>query len=248
MYHSRQNNNLILVTMLQPIKNTIKPRQLLSASTRRMSKTDSIKLVVCDMHGTIITDNGISKKCFKNALKDFRIEINLKRSRDIAELSNKLNEFKYNINEKFEEYLYNEYYDNQHQLKLINEDLGDYFEDLRSKDIKIALNTEYCAPIQWFISDVLNLENMVDGFISSENVRRGRPYPDMIQQLMAEFDIEDPRQVCKIGDTLLDVQEAHNAGCGLVVSVLTGDCDKQELESNGQQHMILDNVTSLKLV
>ena len=222
------------------------PSETLSSQLKRLHESNTIKLVVCDMHGTTISDNGMSKKCFRNALKDFNMEMCLQ-SNTMFEFRNKYENITHGIHNKFEEYLYNEYYNHRDQLKLINSNLGDYFENLRTKGIKVALNTEFSPTIQWLILDVLKLDVMVDSYISAENVTQGRPHPYMIHQLMKEFGIDNPKQVCKIGDTEFDVEEGNNAGCGLVVSVLTGDCDESELE-NKKQHLILENITSLRLV
>ena len=228
--------------------NTIAHNQQISSRIRHIiSKANTIKLVVCDMHGTIMTDNGMAKQCFRKALRDFNIEWGLKKTTNMIDLNNKINEFKDDINEKFELYMYENYYNRSHELKLIDDGIPEYLEELRSKDIKVAFNTEYCSTIQAFVMDVLNLNEMVDGYISSSDVQRGRPAPDMINSLMSDLNVDDPRQVCKIGDTIMDVTEGKRAKAGMIVSVLSGDGDVQELTNKGQ-HMILDNIISLRLV
>ena len=221
-------------------------KQGVSSNVRNLFETNTIKLVVCDMHGTTITDNGISQKCFRKALKDSNIELGL-HNHDIFEMRHKTNEFMYLIQNKFNDYLYKEYFTHRDQLKLVNSNLGNYFEKLRSKDIKIALNTEFSPTIQWLILDILNLDVMVDGYISAENVSHAKPQPHMIYKLMKDFNITNPKQVCKVGDSELDIEEGNNAKCGLVVSVLTGKCNEFELK-NKKQHLILDNITCLHFV
>jgi phosphoglycolate phosphatase-like HAD superfamily hydrolase len=44
----------------------------------------------------------------------------------------------------------------------------------------------------------------------------------MIHKAMQHFGITDPAAVGKVGDTLSDIEEGRNAGCGLVVAITTG--------------------------
>ena len=50
------------------------------------------------------------------------------------------------------------------------------------------------------------------------------------------------KRVCKVGDSVRDIQEGRNAGCGLVVGVLSGADSYQELMDAGA-HMVCDRVT-----
>ena len=52
----------------------------------------------------------------------------------------------------------------------------------------------------------------------------------------------DVKRVCKVGDSVRDIQEGRNAGCGLVVGVLSGADSYQELMDAGA-HMVCDRVT-----
>ena len=52
------------------------------------------------------------------------------------------------------------------------------------------------------------------------------------------------KRVCKVGDSVRDVQEGRNAGCGLVVGVLSGADSFQELMDAGA-HMVCDRVTDI---
>ena len=90
------------------------------------------------------------------------------------------------------------------------------------------------------------LKEIVDGYICAQDTGKGRPQPHMLNKLMYDFSINCPTQVCKVGDTVLDVKEGNNFGAGLVVSVLSGECMYEQLVDQGQ-HMILDNITHLEL-
>merc|ERR550539_2121974 len=79
----------------------------------------------------------------------------------------------------------------------------------------------------------LGLDHIVDGQVSSYEVKDGRPAPFMIFKLMEDLGVEDVRRVAKVGDTVRDIQEGKNAGCGLVVGVLTGADSKEKLLAAG---------------
>ena len=80
----------------------------------------------------------------------------------------------------------------------------------------------------------------------SLEVKDGRPYPYMIHQLMERQGIQDTRRVCKVGDSARDMQMGKNAGCGLVVGVLSGADDMESLYKAGAD-IVIDDVTHLPL-
>ena len=87
------------------------------------------------------------------------------------------------------------------------------FNKLRDNGVKIALNSGFSVDIQESLIENLNMREFIDGYISSESVPHGRPEPFMIQELMSRFDITDPAEVIKVGDSKNDILEGKNAGC-----------------------------------
>jgi phosphonatase-like hydrolase len=105
------------------------------------------------------------------------------------------------------------------------------FTELRRKGIKVALDTGFGRPIVDTILRRLQWMESVDATVASNEVPRGRPFPDMIRHLMAKLDVDDPKRVAKVGDTSVDIEEGINARCGLVVGVTTGSYTRAQLES-----------------
>jgi phosphonatase-like hydrolase len=111
---------------------------------------------------------------------------------------------------------------------------------LRRAGIKVALNTGFSRPI----ADVLlqrlgwRVPQVIDAVVTSDEVPRGRPYPDMIQLLMERLGIRDARKVAKVGDTVVDLEEGSNAGCGLVIGVTTGNCTREQLQEHRHSHIV----------
>jgi beta-phosphoglucomutase-like phosphatase (HAD superfamily) len=66
---------------------------------------------------------------------------------------------------------------------------------------------------------------------NASDVPRNRPFPDMIWHAMQEFDITDARQVVKVGDSEIDIEEGKNAGCEINIGITTGAQTRQQLEA-----------------
>ena len=113
--------------------------------------------------------------------------------------------------------------------------------------IKIALNTGYSKEFQREIVNHFNLDLHVDDFISSEEVKYGRPYPYMIHTLMSRFDIRNPKNVAKVGDTKNDMKEGVNACCGINIGVLSGFEGKDALLDSGAD-VVVNKITDLNQV
>ncbi|MCL2816187.1 MAG: 2-aminoethylphosphonate--pyruvate transaminase, partial [Oscillospiraceae bacterium] len=63
-----------------------------------------------------------------------------------------------------------------------------------------------------------------DFCIAPDKVNKGRPYPYMIWENMMKFEIINPREVIKIGDTAVDIEEGKNANCW-TVGVIMGSSE-----------------------
>jgi phosphonatase-like hydrolase len=120
------------------------------------------------------------------------------------------------------------------------------FAALRRAGIKVALDTGFFRPIV----DVLlarlgwSCPQVIDAVVTSDEVPRGRPHPDMIRRLMAQLGVQDASRVAKVGDTRADMEEGANAGCGLIIGVITGSLTREQLQACPHTH-ILPSVTAL---
>jgi len=114
------------------------------------------------------------------------------------------------------------------------------FETLKNSGIKVALDTGFNRSITRVILDRLgwSQSRLIDATICSDEVRRGRPHPDMIQTLMARLEVGDPFKVAKVGDTPADLEEGFAAGCGLTVGVTKGTHSRLELEPYPHSRLI----------
>jgi phosphonatase-like hydrolase len=124
------------------------------------------------------------------------------------------------------------------------------FDSLRKKGIKVVIDTGFSRDIADTIIERLqwHTNNLIDYSVTSDEVKHGRPYPDMIQKAMAKFKITDPAQVTKVGDTPSDLMEGMNANCSNVIGVTWGAYKREELEMEKHTHLVDDLVDILKIV
>ena len=219
------------------------------------------KMIVCDMAGTIIKENNIVYKTLYEVIKSFNTSL---LQEDINKFKgfNKLEVIDHFVNKqalplretrllikqsnnKFNSLL-KENYSLDKNVKLIHPHLPNLLNTLRDNDKKIALNTGYNKEIQNILIDKFSLNKCIDDYISSEEVKVGRPYPYMIYNLMERNNIKNINQVIKIGDTPVDILEGQNAGC-FTIGVLSGASTYEELNASSP-NIIINDIMDIKFI
>ena len=116
----------------------------------------------------------------------------------------------------------------------------DVFRRLRAAGIYVVLDTGFTRDIVEVILDRLAWKNpdLVNLTVTSDEVARGRPHPDMIAKAMAELGVRDAQRVAKVGDTPADLEEGMRAGCGMVVGVTRGSHTAEQLQACPHTHLI----------
>jgi phosphonatase-like hydrolase len=201
------------------------------------------KMIVFDMAGTTVEEKGIVYDTLFHTLKQFGKNITKKEIEqwhgfnkyEVLEhyISKNKTEEIYNVLKSqlftnFENNLMNAY-SVPSNISMMDKNMGELFESIRNKDIKVALNTGYPNFIRDKIINSLDMKHMIDDCISSNEVPQGRPSPYMIQELMKRNQIDSAFSVIKVGDTPVDIQEGQNAKCGLTIGVLSGAGNSKEL-------------------
>ena len=117
------------------------------------------------------------------------------------------------------------------------------FNELRTKDIKVVLNTGYNTVTAISLLNKLNWVKGVqyDLLVTSSDVSNNRPMPDMILYAMDKLNITDATTVIKVGDSTIDIEEGRNAGCKYNIGVTTGAHTKAQLEKANPDY-IFDNI------
>ncbi len=221
----------------------------------------SIQLVVFDIAGTTVRDNGSVADSFITAFRDFGFEMPLEEVKKVMCFRNfdainiLLEKFAPALKDEdvLIDRIHTRFIDKMIEFYMNDETLAPFphaesvFANLRSQGIKIALNTGFTRSITDTILHRLRWDDrstLIDQVICSDEVAQGRPYPDMIEVLMGDLGIDSPDRVLKIGDTEVDIEEGRNAACGKVVSVTTGAYTREQLQPY-QPDFIIDDLEEL---
>lgn len=221
-----------------------------------------IDLLVCDMAGTIINEGGMVYETLYSSMRQSGFQLDISEMRPwygakkesvikhFARLEgiyqpNQLEQTVHDISDIFLQDI-RAAYSAPGGCSLIDPELPQYFDFLRSNGIKIGLDTGYPPEIQDLLISVLDLEPMIDAKVSSYDVSNGRPYPFMIFHLMETLGIMDVKRVAKVGDSVRDIEEGIHAGCGLVVGVTSGADSAASLLEAGAD-MVCAKVTDIDI-
>lgn len=114
------------------------------------------------------------------------------------------------------------------------------FRKLKERKLKIAIDTGFDRRITNSILQRLGWidSNLIDASVASDEVPRGRPFPDMIFRAMELTHVKDSKRVAKVGDTASDLEQGTAAGCGWVIGVTTGAFAKDKLQKQKHTHLI----------
>lgn len=219
----------------------------------------SVRLAVFDIAGTTVADNNAVAGAFRKAFdlygyegvteEDVKPLMGYKKPLAIRMMLEKLGvEWDDDLVEDIHSEFVNammDHYEYSPDVKPMPE-AENVFLLLKEKGVRIALNTGFSRDIADVIMYRLQWQEkgLIDDYIASDEVEEGRPKPYMIQTLMQRAGINDSKEVIKIGDTEVDVNEGRNAGCSLVVAVTTGAFTKEQLDEHKPDH-IIDNLSQL---
>lgn len=219
----------------------------------------SIKLVVFDMAGTTVSDKNYVALSFQQAMKKQGYNVELKdvnplmgyeKPLAIQMMLDKYENDTQKINADSIALIHTdfvnimlEFYTHSNEIKALP-NVESTFEQLRTMGIKIGLDTGFSRNIAELIISRLNWETQIDIMVASDDVKNGRPYPDMIHKMKADLHLLPTDEIVKIGDTEVDVNEGINAGCKYVVGITTGAFTREELEPHHPTH-IIDDISEL---
>lgn len=124
------------------------------------------------------------------------------------------------------------------------------FTALKQRNIHAVLNTGYDQLTAQLIIKKLGWKEGIDfdGLVTASDVDENRPNPDMIYFAMNKFGIVNSKEVVKVGDSIVDIQEGQNAGCGLSIGITTGAHTTEQLLSANPDFVINDLIDLLPII
>lgn len=221
-----------------------------------------IRMIVFDMAGTTVNENNIVYKTLRQAINEKGFEFSLEQVLAEGAGKEKLQAIKSILSayvNNHDEELANDIYQNfivqlaeAYDRSEIQpqENAEELFDELGKRNILVILNTGYNAETAQSLITKLGWKEGVefDGLVTASDVKNGRPQPDMIWSAMKRFDIKDAGEVAKVGDSIIDIEEGKNAGCGLTIGITTGAHTFEQLQSAKPDYIINDLLELLPLL
>lgn len=225
-----------------------------------------IKLAVFDMAGTTIHDENNVAKAFQVSLnkhgypsvtlQEANEKMGYSKPQAIRELLEIHEPDSTRITDELIETIHTsfvrgmlDFYTHDASIRAV-EDAEFVFEGLQKLGIKVGLDTGFSRDITNIILERVGWMDgkLVNATAASDEVEQGRPYPYMIQKIMGELGILDPQSVIKIGDTEVDVNEGHNAGCLMSIGITSGVFSEEELVPHRPTHLAKSLTEVLEIV
>lgn len=115
-------------------------------------------------------------------------------------------------------------------------------ETLHARGIQLAIATNKLGRFSREIFRHFGIDHLFTAIVGDEDVARNKPHPDMVLFAIEKMGLKK-EEVIMVGDSLIDVQTARNAGIR-VYAVLTGITSREELEK-AQPTLVFDNLLDL---
>lgn len=219
-------------------------------------------MVIFDMAGTTVNEDNLVYKTLRKALHeagyDFSLEQVLTEGAG-KEKKQAIRSILATYADVHQEELINAVFENfkrqlieiyDHEELLPQHNAEKLFKTLKEKQVLVVLNTGYDRVTAESIIHKLGWEEgkQIDSLVTASDVSQNRPNPDMIHFAMRRFAILDSREVAKVGDSIIDIEEGKNAGCGLSIGITTGAHTADQLESAHPDKIIDDLIELLPLL
>jgi phosphonatase-like hydrolase len=115
---------------------------------------------------------------------------------------------------------------------------------LRRAGVATVLATGFSRETQAVLVDALGWAEAVDLTLAPADAGRGRPFPDMPLVALLRTGTTSVREMVVVGDTANDVLSGVRAGAVASIGVLTGAHDEPALRAAGATH-VLDSIADL---
>lgn len=217
-----------------------------------------VKMVVFDMAGTTVNENNIVYKTLRKAINEAGFDFSLDQVLEQGAGKEKKQAIRSVLatyadveNIALTDQIYDNFINQLTNAYTVEEILPqpnstELFAALKERKIYTVLNTGYDRSTASSIIQKLGWKEGVefDALVTASDVSKNRPDPDMIQFAMERFDITDSRDVIKVGDSTIDIEEGRNAGCGLSIGITTGAHTAAQLKT-ASPDMVIDNLIDL---
>ncbi|QNE18498.1 phosphonatase-like hydrolase [Kribbella qitaiheensis] len=210
-----------------------------------------IQLVVLDMAGTTVADDGLVEKAFTSAIGAQGIEPETRRYDEMLDhVRTTMGESKITV---FRHLLGGDEAAAQQANKAFETAYGvlvdegrcapipgaeDAIRAIKETGAKVCLTTGFAETTQQRILAALGWRGLADLTLCPAQAGRGRPYPDLVLKAVLELKADAVAAVAVAGDTAYDMTTGVRAGAGIVAGVLTGAHGNDQLVAAGATHVL----------
>lgn len=195
-----------------------------------------IQCVVFDMAGTTVNEDNLVYKTLQAALNHYDVPVDLDHvllhgagKEKFQAIKDIISNSPYTLDEIAQQEAFN-YFLAQLDIAYKNFKVTPMpgaehvFTALKQAGIKVVLNTGYNrATAESLLAQLGWSEGaQIDLLVTASDVPHNRPMPDMILYAKDKLSIADTKQMVKIGDSCIDIEEGKNAGCLLNIGITTG--------------------------
>lgn len=219
--------------------------------------TTPLELVVLDMAGTTVIDDGVVEQAFQRAAERTGVADRMPWAEALDHVRVTMGQSKIDVFTHLAggdtaaaerataafEGAYAEIVAEQGVAEIPG--AADAIQDLKDSGLKVVLTTGFAPVTREALIDGLGWQTLVDLALSPVDAGRGRPAPDLVLTALLRTRTSSVRAVAVVGDTVSDVESGRRAGAGFVAGVLTGAHDRPALSAAGAD-AVLSDVTALR--
>jgi phosphoglycolate phosphatase len=210
----------------------------------------TIQVVVIDMAGTTVADDGLVVSAFESAATAAGVpESGQERDRARQYVldtmgQSKISVFRALFESEERAQLANAAFERAYE-QLIDEGRAEPIDGaalaitrLREAGIRVALTTGFSGTTQEKLLAALGWQSLADLVLAPGDGVRGRPNPDLILTALIRLQADGVQNVATLGDTSSDIESALRAGAAVAAGTLTGAHNEEQLRSAGATHVV----------
>lgn len=209
-----------------------------------------ISLVVLDMAGTTVADDGLVEQAFQAAAAELGVEPGSTEHQRMLEHvratmgESKISVFRHLFGDEARaqqanlafEAAYHRLVDAGHCAALPG--AAEAIARLRAAGLKVVLTTGFSRATQDRILAALGWQEIADLTLCPAEAGRGRPYPDLALTALLRTGTDSVRELAVVGDTGYDMLTGVRSGASVVAGVLTGAHGRERLLADGATHVL----------
>lgn len=214
--------------------------------------TTPLELVVLDMAGTTVRDDGVVEQAFQRAaertgvaermpwdeaLDYVRVTMGQSKIDVFTHLAGGDREAAARATAAFED-AYAEIVAEQGVSEIPG--AADAIQGLKDAGLAVVLTTGFAPVTRDALIAGLGWEGLIDLALSPVDAGRGRPAPDLVLTALLRTQTSSVAAVAVAGDTISDIESGRRAGAGFVAGVLTGAHDRAALSTAGADAVLAD--------